>query len=110
MWEAAREEEARESERRLAELRAEHERESRELQREVARSQWAYSRPEVVRHHAEKVWGAGWEKENAAPPKVFRLVGKSADEVRAVACDVSQEGTSTEERVRLNRMQHEMLH
>ena len=56
------------------------------------------------------VWGAGWEKENAAPPKVFRLVGKSADEVRAVACDVSQEGTSTEERVRLNRMQHEMLH
>ena len=63
-----------------------------------------------MRAHAEKIWGAAAEKENSAAPKVFRLVGKSVDEVRAVACDVSQEGTSTEERVRLNRMQHEMLH
>ena len=79
MWEAAREEEARESERWLAERRAEHERESRELEREIARSQWAYSRPEVVRAHAEKIWGAAAEKENSAAPKVFRLVGKSVD-------------------------------
>ena len=49
-------------------------------------------------------------KESSAPPKVFRLVGKSADEVRSLACDVSQEGTSTEERVRLNHMKNEMLH
>ena len=110
VWEAAREEEAREAERWLAERRAERERESRELHREIARSQWTYSRPEVVRNHAQHVWGAGWEKENSAPPKVFRLVGKSADEVRSVAHDVSQTVTDTEERVRLNRVEHEMLH
>ena len=109
-WEADREEEAREAKRWLEVRRAERERESRELEREIARSQWASSRPEVVRHHAAQVWGAGGEKENAAQPKVFRLIGKSADEVRSLACDVSQLETGTEERVRLNRMQHEMLH
>jgi hypothetical protein len=93
----------------LAQRRAECERESRELHREIARSQWAYSRPEVVRDHAAKIWGWGREKENSAPPKVFRLVGKSVDEVRSLAPDVSQVVTGTEERVRLNRMQHEML-
>ena len=109
-WEATREREAQEAQRWLAERRAEGERERRELEREIARSQWAYSRPEVVRSHAAKIWGAGCEKENGAPPKVFSLVGKSVDEVHALACDVSQEGTSTEERARLNRIEHEMLH
>ena len=94
-----REEEAREAKRWLEVRRAERERESRELEREIARSQWAYSRPEVVRHHAAQVWGAGGEKENAAQPKVFRLIGKSADEVRSLACDVSQVETGTEDKV-----------
>ena len=110
---AQREEEAREEQQTqqwLAEQRAKRERESRELQREIVRSQWAYARPEVVRDHAAKVWGADWEKENGASPKVFRLVGKSADDVRSLACDVSQVVTDTEERVRLNRIEHEMLH
>lgn len=40
--------------------------------------------------------------------KVFSLVGKSADEVRSLVSHVSQEVTSTEERVRLNRIQHEI--
>ena len=95
---------------RRAELEREHERESREFEREIARSQWAYSRPEVVRAHAEKIWGAASQKGSSSPPKVFCLVGKSADEVRSLACDVSQVETGTEERVRLNRMQHEMLY
>ena len=37
-------------------------------------------------------------------PKVFSLVGKSADEVRGMSGQVSQEGTGTEERVALNRV------
>ena len=44
------------------------------------------------------------------PAKVFSLVGKSVDEVRSLALHVSQEGTGTEERVLLNRVQHEMLY
>ena len=108
--EAAREQAAQEVQQWLEERRAERERESRELQREIARSQWAYNSPEVVCAHGENIWGAASQKENSAPPKVFRLVGKSADEVRSLACGVSQLGTGTEERVRFNRMQHEMLH
>ena len=96
--------------RRLAKERAEVEQQIRESEREVARSQWYWSRSEVVQQHARKVWGAGSEQENRPPPKVFSLVGKSADEVRSLACDVSQTVTDTEERVRLNRVQHEMLH
>eukprot|EP00966_Prymnesium_polylepis_P329231 7384969-Prymnesium_polylepis.2 len=64
----------------------------------------------MVQQHAREVWGAGWQQENRPPPKVFSLVGKSADEVRSLASHVSQEGTGTEERVRLNRVEHEMLH
>ena len=103
----AREREAQEAKRWLEERRAKRARESCELEREIARSQWAYNRPEVVRDHAAKIWGAGREH---SQPKVFRLVGKSADEMRSLACDVSQAGTDTEERVRLNRMNHEMVH
>ena len=58
---------------------------------------------------AVKVWGAAAQqnKENAvnvAQPKVFRLVGKSAAEVRALASEVSQITTGIEERVALNRL------
>ena len=89
--------------------------EMRESRREVARSQWHWSRSEVVQQHAREVWGAGWQQENRPPPKVFSLVGKSADEVRSLASQsqlshVCQEGMGTEERVRLNCVQHEMLH
>ena len=58
---------------------------------------------------AVKVWGAAAQqnKENAvnvAQRKVFRLVGKSAAEVRALASEVSQITTGIEERVALNRL------
>ena len=76
------------------------------LPREFAASGWV---PEVLRQHALQVWGAGCEKENSSPPKVYRLVGKSVDEVRALACEVSPVVTGTEEWVRLNRIEHEML-
>ena len=48
-------------------------------------------------------------KENAPPPKVFSLVGKSAAEVGAMASQVSQVTTSVEERVALNKLQHAVL-
>ena len=73
------------------------------------RAQWHESRAEVVRQHAAKLWGGGMHKENAAPPKVFSLVGKSASEVASLASVVSQVTTGTEERVALNRMEWEML-
>ena len=95
---------------RLRKERVQFEFEMRESRREVVRSQWHWSRSEVVQQHAREVWGAGWQQENAPPAKVFSLVGKSANEVRSLASRVSQEGTSTEERVRLNCIQHEMLH
>ena len=72
-------------------------------------TQWAECRPEVVRQHAAKVWGASACKENAAPPKVFSLVKKSASEVASLASAVSQVTTDTEERVALNRMEWQML-
>ena len=96
----------------LRKERAQFEFEMRESRREVARSQWYWSRNEVVQQHAREVWGAGWEQKNAEnhpPAKVFSFVGKSADEVRSLASNVSQEVTGAEERVQLNRIQHEML-
>ena len=58
---------------------------------------------------AAKVWSSSANnKENAAPPpvspKVFRLVGKSAEEVRTMASQVSQITTGIEERVALNKL------
>ena len=50
--------------------------------------------------HADIVWG-GIEKE---APKVFNCVGMSAEAVRAAAGSVSQEDTSVEERVALNKL------
>ena len=50
------------------------------------------------------VWGSR-AKENATPPKVFSLVGKSAAEVGAMASQVSQVTTSVEERVALNKLE-----
>ena len=38
------------------------------------------------------------------PPKVFRLVGKTAAEVSAMASEVSQITTGAEERVALNKL------
>ena len=49
---------------------------------------------------ADMVWGSG---EGKAVPKVFKLTDMSADEVRGLASEVSQEGTETEERVALNQ-------
>ena len=68
---------------------------------------WYWSRNEVVQQHAREVWGAEWEQKNAEnrpPAKVFSFVGKSADEVRSLASNVSQEVTGAEERVQLNRI------
>lgn len=88
--------------------RVEFERESREMEREVCRSQWYWSRSEVMQQHAEKVWGPDWKCENSVP-KVFSLIGKSADEVRALSAEVSQVATTGDERAKLNRVQWEML-
>ena len=63
---------------------------------------------ERLQSDAEHVWG-GRAKENAAP-KVFRLVGVSAESVRAVADQVSSEVTSVEERVSLNMWANASLH
>ena len=52
---------------------------------------------------AELVWGSVEGRVGAAPPKVFRLTGMSAEEVRGVASEVSQECTGTEECVAMNR-------
>ena len=49
------------------------------------------------------VWGSVEGSELTAPPKVFKLTGMSAAEVRGLASEVSQEGTGTEERVAMNR-------
>ena len=89
--------------------RLELDRERRLLQQDVVRAQWHESRPEVVRQHAAEVWEESAHKENAAPPRVFSLVGKSASEVASLVSSVSQVTTGTEERVALNRMEWEML-
>ena len=52
---------------------------------------------------AEVVWGSSQGRVAAALPKVFKLTGMSAEEVRGLASEVSQDGTGTEERVALNR-------
>ena len=54
-----------------------------------------------VHMDAQKVWGSVQGTAASAAPKVFSLVGKSADNVRALAGEVSQEVTSAEERNRL---------
>jgi hypothetical protein len=89
--------------------RMQFDREHRLLQQDVVRAQWHESRPEVVRQHAAEVWEESAHKENAAPPRVFSLVGKSASEVASLVSSVSQVTTGTEERVALNRMEWEML-
>ena len=50
------------------------------------------------------VWGSEHCSELAAPPKVFKLTGMSAEQVWGLASEVSQEGTGTEERVAMNRL------
>ena len=88
---------------------AEFDRERRKLQYELVRAQWAEDRTSCVQQHAAKVWGAAWQMEDRPAPKVFSLVGKSASEVRGMSDLVSQEGTSTEERVALNRVENTPL-
>ena len=60
---------------------------------------------------AAKVWGscAGSSDKENSEPKVFRLVGKSAEEVGALASQVSQISTSAEERVALNKLERMRL-
>jgi hypothetical protein len=53
---------------------------------------------------AQKVWGSVDGTAASAVPKVFSLVGKSADSVRALAGEVSQEVTGNEERAALKRL------
>ena len=64
---------------------------------------WSSDTRERLYGGAEMVWGSVDGKEAAAPPKVFKLTGMSAAEVRGLASEVSQECTSTEERVAMNR-------
>ena len=47
--------------------------------------------------------GEGGSCVAAVAPKVFKLTGMSAEEVRGLASAVSQEETGTEERVAMNR-------
>ena len=76
---------------------------------QLVQAQWAEDRASCVRQHAAKVWGPAWQMKDRPTPKVFSLVGKSADEVRGMSGQVSQEGTCTEERVALNRLGWEPL-
>ena len=57
--------------------------------------------------HSRAVWGSasGSANKENSEPQVFRLVGKSAEEVRALASQVSQSSTSAEERVALNKLE-----
>ena len=52
---------------------------------------------------AELVWGSVQGSQAAAAPKVFKLTGMSASEVRELTSQVSQETTGTEECVALTR-------
>ena len=74
----------------------------------AARTERAERAAACARAAAEssQVWGA----DHASRPtgKVFSFVGKSAAEVSAEASQVSQERTSTEERVRLNKFSHSL--
>ena len=88
-----------ELEARIAARRLERDRELAEIEEQIRRLDRQATR-ERLQRDAEHVWGAG-AKEHAAP-KVFRLVGVSAESVRAVADQVSSEVTSVEERVSLN--------
>ena len=58
---------------------------------------------ERLHQGAEMVWGSEEGRELATPPRVFKLTGMSAEEVRGLASEVSQEETGTEERVAMNR-------
>ena len=61
---------------------------------------------ERLQRDAAHVWGEGGAAKENAPPKVFRLVGMSAESVRAVGDHVSADVTGVEERVALNRWQY----
>ena len=78
-----------------------------DLDRVRALEPFRWEMPEETRERlyrgAELVWGSEAGREAEAPPKVFRLTGMSAEEVRGVASEVSQECTGTEERVAMNR-------
>ena len=53
---------------------------------------------------------AGLEaSEPAAVPRVIKLTGLSAEEVRGLASEVSQEVTGTEERLALTRRERELV-
>ena len=96
-----------EVEARFAALRLERDREIAEIDEKIRELDRQATR-ERLQRDAEHVW-AGRAKENAAP-KVFRLVGVSAESVRAVADQVSSEVTSVEERVSLNMWANASLH
>ena len=87
---------------------AERERAELEAERRLAETQARIRELEAgqrvaVHAHAAHIWGAGWQQQQAAP-KIIKLTGKSADEVAAMAGQVSQVETSrsTAERRALN--------
>lgn len=82
-----------------AERRAADEERLREMEELFQRLEARETRARL-QAHAAHVWGG---KENGSP-KVFSLVGKSAEGVRAMSAAVSQEVTGAEERVALNRI------
>ena len=86
-----------------AERWAKDEAELRRLDKEIARMEREETRARV-HAHAKHVWGSTQGKENS--PKVFRLVGMSAADVRAVSAQVSSQSTPTAERIALNRVEH----
>jgi len=96
-----------ELEARFATLRLERDREMAEIEEKIRGLDRQATR-ERLQRDAEHVWG-GRAKENTAP-KVFRLVGVSAESVRAVADQVSRDVTSVEERVSLNMWANVSLH
>ena len=76
-----------------------------ERDRVVAEGVLAFDREstrERLQRGAKHVWVGGAKPIESAPPRVFCLVGMSADSVRDVGAHASQEVTSVEERVAVN--------
>ena len=80
------------------------------LQQELARAGCRRAAACMAARAMSHVWGAGWAAPAPAKaaPKVFKLTGMSAADVRSVGSQVSQEVTGAEERVALSRLDNRL--